>query len=234
MNQMPDIPNFLDRRPGKRFVATYSNLHMYDDVCPHKMYRTYIKKDLPFVESDEMKWGNAVHAAMEHRVGAFKPLPDNMRAYEKFAMVCDGKNALVELKVAVDTEGHASPYFDNATRLRGKVDVYIPTGETAAFMVDWKTGGSKYELPFELELHALMLRAKFPALKTIKGAFCWLKEDRMGQMYDLSDFNSTWAKVNNIIEQIEDDIEAGHFAKRQGPLCGWCSVFDCEHNPNRS
>ena len=74
-----------------------------------------------------------------------------------------------------------------------------------------------------------MLKAANPNLGRIAGCYAWLRENRMGTTYDLSDFNATWAKVNNIVEAIQDDMASGEWEKRKGPLCGYCPCTDCEN-----
>ena len=75
-----------------------------------------------------------------------------------------------------------------------------------------------------------MLKAKYPQIQTVKGHYTWLKENRVGQLYDLSDFHATWIEINRIIDKIEADRQSGEFEKRKSGLCGWCDVKDCEHN----
>lgn len=214
---------------AKPLVFTYTNMHCYEDVCPMQFFRKYVKKDLPFVETEAMRFGNQVHTAFEHRVGGGKPLPSNMRQWEPFAAPLDGTGAKVEMKLGITIEAKPTGFFDRDVFMRGKADV-VMIQNTTAFIVDWKTGNSRYEDPFELELHAIMLKAANPYLNTVKGAYAWLKDDKMSRTYDLSDFNSTWARACNTAEQIRDDMQSGEWEKRQGPLCGWCDVLDCEFN----
>jgi len=112
--------------------------------------------------------------------------------------------------------------------VRGKIDATITNGD-AAFLPDWKTGSSKYENPFELEVQALLLRAARPGLKKIAGHYVWLKENRVGVVHDLSDFNATWVTINNKVEVIEDCMMSGDWPKNKNPLCGYCPVKDCEN-----
>lgn len=217
-----------------KFVWTYSNLHCYDSVCPHQFYRRYLAKDLgPFVETDAIKEGNRGHDAFEKRVGGGKVLPDDMRQWEHFATPFDSLPAVkVELKLGITADGKTCDFFADNVAGRGKADVVV-MNEASAALVDWKFGGnSKYEYPLELQMHALMLKVKYPHLNMIVGQYVWLKENRSSQIYDLSDFNSTWAHVNNIVEAIQDDLADGEFEKRRGPLCDHCNVTDCEFQKN--
>ncbi len=242
----PDLPDFL-RRPKdnrmpaplpKPLVYSYTFLNTADN-CLHKAYRQYVKKDLPFVSTPEMDWGNKVHTAFEHRLGG-KPLPgptynkdgslkdSGMLHWEPLISAYADRKALPEMKLGITRECKSTGFFDKDVFVRGKIDATIATAN-AAFLPDWKTGSSKYENPFELEVQALLLRAARPGLKKIAGHYVWLKENRVGVVHDLSDFNSTWATINNKVEVIEDCMESGDWPKTKNPLCGWCPVKDCEN-----
>ena len=226
------IPAFLDRRP---LVFSYTFLHTYSAVCPHQAYRRYILKDQPYSETPAMKWGNDVHTAFEFRLTGRKPLPETMRQWEHFAIPFDGRNVRPEQKLGLTVQGTATGYFDNNVWLRGKIDAPIIATVPEpynAYICDWKTGSSKYEDPFELEVGALLLHAKYPSLKKIHAQYAWLKEDRLSQVYDVSDTAGTWRVVNETVRQIEADRQSGQFKKKKSGLCGWCSVADCENNTN--
>ena len=222
------IPPFLDRR---KLVYTFTILSSYKN-CGHAMFRRYLKKDIPYVETSEMKWGNDIHSAFEHRVGSGKPLPVTMQQWESFASPFSNRGAIVEQKLGITKEGRPTGYWDNDCWFRCKVDLSI-FSNAKAFINDWKTGGSKYEDPFELEVGALLLKAKYPELTIVKGHYTWLKENRVGQPYDLSDFGATWREMNRLIAKIEADRVSGEFEKHRSGLCGWCDVRDCEHNSKK-
>lgn len=231
--ELPDIPPFLDRRkgrvpviPAKPLVYSFTMLKTADN-CLHKMFRQYIKKDIPYVETPEMKWGNDVHTAFEYRLGG-KPLPQNMIHWEPLVVAYVERKARPELKLGVTRKGQSTGFFDKDVFLRGKIDATMVNG-TNAFLPDWKTGNSKYEDPFELEIQALMLKATMPQITKVFGHYVWLKENRIGQNHDLSDFNGTWARVNNKVEVIEDAMATGEWTKTKNQLCGYCPVKDCEN-----
>lgn len=225
MNVASDIPAFLDRRP---FVGTYSILNTYKN-CPHQMARRYIVKDQPFVETPEMKWGNEIHSAFEYRVSGGKPLPQNMEQWESFAKPFDGTGAVVEQKLGINANGYAVGFWDGSAWFRGKADVVILKDETA-YINDWKSGKSAYEDPFELETNAVLLHAKHPHLKRIVGSYTWLKENRISQIYDLSDTAKTWQTICKLMGEILEKRKTGEFEKIKSGLCGWCSVEDCENH----
>ena len=225
MSNDTTIPPFLDRRP---LVGTYTILSSYKN-CGHQMFRRYIAKDQPYVETPEMKFGNEVHSAFEYRVGSQKPLPETMKDWEKFAAPFDGLMPLVEQKLGINAEGRAVGFWDGSVWFRGKADLAIIKGETA-YINDWKTGKSTYEDPFELETNAVLIHAKNPHLKKIVGSYTWLKEGRVSQMYDLSDTRKTWGEMCRLMGEILERKKTGQFEKTKSGLCGYCSVEDCENH----
>jgi hypothetical protein len=239
VSELPDIPDFLDRRneaPVSQVFAqpltlTFTILNTYD-ICPHQMYRRYIKKDLKFVETPEMKFGNDAHSALEYRMGG-KPLPANMQVWEPIAAAIAERKPRTEQQLAIDAKGKPAEYWGKGTAapfFRGKNDITLLNG-TKALLLDFKTGGSRYEKPLELRTNAMLIHAHNPHLTDIKGAFVWLKEGRIGQTYDIGDTRSTWAEVNNKAEEIRDCMAANTWEKKKNPLCPWCNIKDCENHP---
>lgn len=230
MNAQPDIPPSLDRRP---IVFSYTFLDTYENKCPYLAAQRYVYRTVKYVETPEMQRGNEVHAAFEHRIGGGKPLPLDMQQWESFATPFDGRGAKAEQKLAATYDGQACGYFSDKPQvwLRGKVDTNIING-TTGYIIDWKTGNSKYEDRFELDVGALLLKIANPQLERVHGQYAWLKDNRLGQMYDLSDFRNTWNKVHTIAAKVMNDKANGVFAKNQTPLCRWCELFTCEHNTN--
>ena len=230
---MPDIPAALDRRPGKpkRLVYTFSNLKNYL-TCPEQFQQRYVAKALPYVESDAMKRGNAVHAALEARVGAGKPLSDDMLAWEQYAAAFDGRRVRVEQRLAITAGGAGCDYWDDAAWLRGKLDATLMS-DNHAFLIDWKSGSDKYEDPFELEIGALLLACNEGMRSKVVGHYCY--ETGLSRAYDLSDVKGTLLKVRAIAADIERDLAAREWEKRRSGLCQkWCDVVSCEHNGRRA
>ena len=212
----------------KPFVFTYTNINTYL-ICPEQMYRRYVKKDVAFKGSPESEFGNEVHSAMEYRIGG-KPLPVKMQHWEPFVAAFDGLKVKAEVKLGITAEGRPTGFFDKDVWLRGKADVVAING-TACFLPDWKSGKPREE-PLELAVNAMLVHAANPHLRSFTGAYVWLKENRMGVAHDVSDTNSTWAKVNNVVEEIKDSMQSGVWEKKRTPLCAWCDVADCENNTN--
>ena len=155
-----------------------------------------------------------------------------MQQWESFAKPFDGAGAVVEQKLGIAANGHAVGFWDGSVWFRGKADLAIIKGETA-YINDWKSGKSSYEDPFELETNAVLIHAKNPQLKKIVGSYTWLKENRVSQMYDLTDTHKTWSEMCRLMAEILERRAIGEFEKKRSGLCGWCSVADCEHHRER-
>jgi hypothetical protein len=229
-----DIPPALDRASpawgpmNKLPVATFTLLNCYDDICPHQAYRRYVKKDIPYVETQAMAAGNTAHRALELRVGRGVPLPAPLAHIEPLVAPLDGKGAKTEVKLGLTATGGTTGHFSEDVAGRCRIDVYMISG-TSAYLIDWKTGGIR-EDPFELEIQGLFLKARYHQIETIKAKYAWLKENRYGQTHDVSDTKRTWARVSGIVERMKADKT---WEKNPGPLCGWCDVLDCEHRRER-
>ena len=175
-----------------------------------------------------MKWGNEVHSAMEQRISGGKPLPESMRHHEPLAKPFADRGAKAEMKLAISYVGQPMDFWGKSQMqifVRGKLDCVVLHG-ARAYMADFKTG-KRREDPFELEVGAMLLKARYPNLQTIVGTYIWLKENDVGKVHDLSDVNATFRKCHGIAKDIEQDRT---FEKRPGPLCSWCDVLSCEHN----
>lgn len=215
-------------------IGSYSLYNNFEN-CPHKAYHIYVVKDIPRVETPEMKWGNDVHSAMEHRVADGTPLPDAMAAGEPLAATLHALKerypVQVELQLAMDASGKPVPYkaYDRAW-FRGKLDVVVRDAENvAAWINDWKTGKVREE-PFELETNALLLKVNYPTLAEIVGNYFWLQTGQKGMRYTLNDHSRVFGRLQALRSEMESYADKGEWPKRRNPLCGWCPVLSCENN----
>ena len=222
-----NLPKGLDRRP---LVLSYTMLNTYLTICPYQAAERFIWKNIPFFETDQMREGTAVHEAMENRVGKKVPLPEKYKPHEAFAIPLDQfQQVQCEAQLGITREGQHTRFFGDDVYLRGKLDCSIVHGNKA-YLVDWKNGKVR-EDPFELEVQAVLLKAKYPQLTDIKGQYGWLQHGKMGQLHTLSDTDRTWGIVRNTGDQIAADRKSGNFEKREGPLCKFCPCKNCENHP---
>lgn len=223
------IPAFLARAQP---VWNYTMLMTYRDICERQAGERFVDKVIPYVETPEMAWGNRVHKAFQYRLERGQPLPEDMHQWEGFAAAFDGRMVICEQQLAVDRNWQLCEYYDKSGVIwgRSKADATVLSpDQTKAYLGDWKTGKPR-ENPFELQVQAVFLKARYPSLQEIHGQYHWLKEYRSGPIHNLSDFDATRNEIVRIYNMILNDWHAGHWPERPGHLCGWCDVLRCPHN----
>jgi hypothetical protein len=190
-------------------------------ICPHQAARRYIIKDIPYETDEKRNTGKEVHEAIAKFISGRGGL-DNAWLTRLLKPLVGTKP---ECKLAITGQCRPISFFDREAWLRGVIDAHM-IKEDKAIIFDWKTG-KEWEDPFELEIFALLLKCHHPELKKVTGYYVWLRDSKLGEEHDLSDFAGTWGKV----VKFHDEIEAGDFEKKiPGPLCKWCPVLDCSHN----
>jgi CRISPR/Cas system-associated exonuclease Cas4 (RecB family) len=208
-------------------IWSYSVLNKFLQ-CPHEAWHRYVLKDVPYAETPQMELGNEVHTALENRLKG-KPLPREYDRYEFFAQPLGRYEGIQpEMKLGVTAKGVPCSFFADDVWGRGKIDVPIVVGDSAVIL-DWKTG-KVWEDPFELQVQAVLLKAHYPNLERIVGSYVWLADSRVGVIYDLTDTQKTWEKINRIMDEVGHRKKMGVWEKKPGKLCSWCPVKSCEHN----
>jgi len=215
-------------------IWSYSFLDTLN-TCPRQAYHKYAVKDLPYVESDAQKWGNLVHSAMEKRLRDKTPLPEQCAAFENYAQAVEAMPGIkfYEDKVGIDRNGDLCDFFAKTVYGRGKVDVQIVMEDGLGFILDWKTGKVK-EDPRELEINAVLLTARWPAVRRWKGAYVWFKEGRIGPAHDLDPEKASAeiARTMQVVDFLEK--EGTPWPVRPNGLCKqWCAVASCPHHGGR-
>jgi hypothetical protein len=207
------------------FAYSYSFLNDFRN-CPHKAFRKYVKRDLPKEESEALAEGIRVHYELEQFINSgVKP---EVGEFGRFvAEKLRERGAEAEKKLGMSKQRVAAGFWDAGVWLRGKIDSLIVEGDTA-LITDWKTG-KKREDPFELKVQALLVQTSYP-VTYIYGSYVWLKDEDVGQVYDLSGVTGAHSEVCAITHKAEKCGEAGEWPKNPNPLCGWCPVKDCEYN----
>src|SRR5271165_5876488 len=109
--------------------------------CPHKAYRRYLTRDLPFVETPELKEGKRVHKLLEDYLNSHGKLRLPV-ALETLAKPLADLGARAEMSLGMDVDRGPVGFWASPWA-RGKIDAAIirpsDTGDFA-FIADWKTG----------------------------------------------------------------------------------------------
>lgn len=212
---------------------SYSFLNEYS-ICPYRCFRQQVARDVPWVDTAAKSWGNKVHKGMDERISAGKPLTGDMAKFEPWAAQFDGKKVETELRLGVRQDGTTCGFYDPCYG-HMRIDLAFEPGDGTARLFDWKTGKVR-EDDFELRLQALLVQARNPALRSIHAWYVWLGDGpagKLGARHDVSDIERTWAEVDSMMHTIRMNAAINHWPKREGPLCGYCDVKNCEHNKSK-
>ena len=214
-------------------LPPWSHTNLSDAAnCLWKYYRKHVGKDLPKEEkSKEQALGIHVHQAFETAINkrSVSSLPE---VYQPLAAPMVAMNARAEVKYGVSRDGEPAEFFGKPWG-RGVLDVLIVNASnapaTSAILFDWKTGRVR-EDPRELMAQSYLLQANYPTIKTVRGAYVWLVENRLGEMHDLTNTGRWLNGTRATLAKAQEALESGFWPKSPNPLCGWCPCKDCEHN----
>jgi len=211
-------------------ILSYSFIRDYLN-CPRKAHHIFVLKDIPFTETEQMKWGNIVHQNLEDAINQNKPFSQETAKYAPYVQSLKALKEPIEAEVKLGATATGAPagFFDKGSvSYRGKIDVLI-RGNKEALLVDWKTGKVR-EDPLELEIQAFLVKANFPQLKRISGFYVWLAEGKIGQKHDLSDWLTMYKYLTNLRDKIINEKE---WRPTPNALCPWCAVASCEFRKGR-
>lgn len=211
-------------------IYSYTSFNCYEN-CPKQFYYRYIAKALPFVETEQMAWGKRVHTAFERRLQWKEALPPPLAPLEPIcAAVETAPYVAVEQTWIITRDGRP------ATRANGfltsRCDVGAFDGDREyAYLIDWKTGKPR-EDDTELCFQGIALRCHYPSVRRVRGAYCWIKESRVGVEHDLTlDMDSAWTRLCEVVDLIAIQTRDGEkgFPAKPGKHfpCPYCAATFC-------
>jgi len=215
------------------YTWSFSSLKDYIN-CPRQYHEVKVMKRFNKATTKEMLYGSAAHRACEDYVGEDVPLAKN---YSHFKPVLDTLKEIpgvryLEYKMALDKEGKECDY-GSGYWVRGIVDFMVVDGDTA-YIIDYKTGSSKYADLKQLKLMALMAFAKFPSIQRIKAGLLFIAHNGFTEEeYTREDISDIWAVFHQDLRRLDASYETGVWNPNKTPLCGWCPVRTCEHYKER-
>lgn len=215
----------------KPFSWSYSRLKNFES-CPHRYNEVDVLKHFAEGDSDQLIWGNKVHDAFKAALRSGTALPDEMKAYQKWAdqAKTGPGELLVEQKYALKSDFTPTEWFGPSAWCRIICDVVRVSGDIA-LAFDWKTGKVKDD-PAQLFLAAQCVFAHFPDVKDVVTRFVWLQEDTYTErVYNRSELGEHWIELLGRVGHMERAYNTDTYPKKPGRLCrAWCPVTTCEHN----
>lgn len=206
------------------------------EQCPRKYYATYVS-GVSQGQTEEMRWGNIVHKALENNVKYDRPLPEGMEMFAWAtapfrALKAQGHVVHAEQNMAITATYEPVDYWDKTGKVwfRGKTDADAVVGNHA-MIGDYKTGKPKDD-PTQLDSMAMLTFALNPLIEKITAFFIWLKFNKAGTkvVYNRErDYDRVLHDIHPRIDRLEFEFRKMKFEPMPGPLCAWCHLKQCEY-----
>ena len=219
---------------AKQTAWSYSRLNNYE-TCPKKFWHESVRKDIPFQESESMRYGKQVHKALEDRVSDGKKLPMHLKHLEKYASkLYEAKGEkLTEQQLAIDNNFQPCDWFSKDTYCRAIIDLAIinlPHG----IVIDYKTGKISHDFT-QLRLAGVMLMLHEPEIQTLDLAYLWTKEKKLTKddagALNRADIKTVISELMPRIRKYERAHRIDSFPARPGFLCrNYCPVKQCKYH----
>lgn len=208
---------------------SYSALTSYE-TCPRRHFATRIEKSIVEPETEELRWGNRVHKAIEKAIQRGEPLPAELSSMQSVVDKVISAPGITygEQQFALNRDFEPVGWWDKTTWVRVIIDVMKVRGDWA-FVGDWKTGKVKDDSD-QLELFAAVAFHQQPALQRVHTAFVWLKERRLTPArFTRADLPKIWAKFLPRVQRYDYAHEHDRWEPKPSGLCKrHCPVTTCE------
>jgi hypothetical protein len=215
---------------------SYSSIKMFEQ-CPKKYQHLRVLCDVTDTGGPAAIYGQDVHKAIEDYFRDGTPIPMKYmfvnEAVAAFEAIPGEKHAELGLGVVKEEQGFSPCSFDDpAAWWRGIADLVVIDGPKA-IVNDWKTGKSaRYADMKQLDLLAGAVFTHFPAVQKVKSSLTFLVAETFIKKIHHREHLDTYLGVfDNVLDNLQTAHETGVWNAKSSPLCGWCPVTTCEHNP---
>lgn len=214
---------------------SHSALKDYEG-CARRYHEVKVLKKFPFKDTVHTLYGKQVHKAAEDYVRDGTPIPEE---YKFMAPILESLmrkpgRKVPEYEMGLREDLSPCGFMDTDVWVRGIADLLIIDDDSLkAWIVDYKTGNDKYPDRDQLILMSLMVFAHFPHIRQVSSALLFVvKGSIVKHKMSREDVDAQWWKYRERIARLEKSFEADVWNPTQSPLCGWCPVRSCEHNPD--
>jgi hypothetical protein len=209
---------------------SFSSMNTYY-TCPKQYQLTYVKKVIPYQETEATKWGSEVHLALENYIGSGIALEEKFLPFKKWGdkvLSLPGEK-FMEQKMALTRNLDPTDFEADNAWCRGIIDVLVVDGKRAA-CYDWKTGKVRPDSD-QLKLFAGYVFQHYPDVEVVKTAYVWLKFDQTTvETYRREDLPAIWEHFIAKAAKLEASYEKDKWIPKPSGLCrGWCGAgSNCE------
>lgn len=212
---------------------SYSSIKQFEQ-CPRKYYHLRVAKDYVDTPNDSAIYGDEVHKAAELRVKDGTPVPDKYsiirEPVEKMLALPGEKYAELKLGVAKNGDRYEPcDFFARHGYYRGIVDLLV-VNRHRGYLVDWKSGSSKYADARQLDLMAGAVFVNYPQIDTIRAGLAFVASGELVEKnYGRWELEKCLSVFDRELKRLDAAQENDVWNAKDGPLCGWCPVKSCPH-----
>jgi hypothetical protein len=204
--------------------------------CARRYHEIKVLKNYPFTDTKHTIYGKEVHKAAEDFVREGKPIPDEyafMKPILESLMRKPGRK-FPEYEMGLRDNLSPCGFMDKDVWVRGIADLLIVDDDNLkAWVIDYKTGNDKYPDRDQLMLMSLMVFEHFPHIRQVNSALLFVvKGSIVKHKMTREDIEPKWWDYRMRVSRLQQCFESDVWNPTQTPLCGWCPVRSCEHNPN--
>lgn len=218
----------------KRVTWSHSGLKDFEG-CARRYYEVKVLKNFPTPETEQMRYGTALHEAAELFVRDGTPLPPEFDFIQPTlnALMAKPGRKLAEHEMGLKEDLTPCGFKDPDYWVRGIADLLIINDDDlTARVVDYKTGNDKYPDRDQLVLMSLMVFAHFPHIRQVDSALLFVVKDSMVKhRMTRDDVDSAWWQYRLRVSKLYSSFSNNVWHPNQTPLCRWCPVKTCEFNP---
>lgn len=210
---------------------SYSALTAYE-TCPRRYELTRVSRTVKEPQTEATIWGNQVHKALELYAKGEKPLPEDLKKYERYVnkiLSYEGKR-VIEERIALDKNFRPTKWMAKDVWVRGIIDIGV-VGSEKAYLLDWKTGKRKPDMD-QLKLFAALAFAVYPWIEKVTTGFIWLKTKEFDkEMFTREQLPEIWDEFMPRLNRLAISFRDDKWTPKPSGLCkNWCPVgrTNCE------
>ena len=213
---------------------SYSALTSFE-TCPRRHYEIKVAKSVTEPESEQLRWGNQVHKALELRAKDNKPLPTGMDQWEGLMakLVAAPGWTMTESQFALTKDFKSTHWFSQDVWLRCIVDFGKLNG-LSVLALDYKTGKIKHDMD-QLKLFAAVLMKVYPEIQKVVTGYVWLKDKKVTkEIFTRAQEADIWNAFIPRVSRLQQAHETDKWPEKPSGLCrAWCPVTACQFNGKR-
>lgn len=211
---------------------SYSSINLFKQ-CGRKYFHLRVAKDFKEPESEALIYGNELHKAAENYIQKGEPLEGRFQFIKPYLDQLNGLPGAkyCEYRMGLTQDLEPCEFFGKGVWWRGIAD-FLSIHGTTAYLIDYKTGKSKYVTNEQLEITSLAIFKHFPYVQRIRAGYLFV----VAGEFNRAEFKreaepELWTRWLREIQRLEGAYTTRVWNASPSGLCQkYCVVTSCEHN----